>query len=159
MSGVPEPIRRRLAGWVPPRPPVDRPVAPGDVRRMTSGGVDRLVAIVGVPAHVGAQVALIHPYPEYATGDDVVVDPSVTGVRYPIVVQPGVRGVVRLTNLGPLVATVPDEVVSACVASRPVALTSAGLYAGTAFTGPLEARAAFKAGERATLGVLCEETP
>jgi len=82
----------------------------------------------------------------------------VSGVSYPVVVQAGMRGVVWLKDLDRLVTSLPDEVVAACLSSRMPKLTGIGLSTGTAFTGPLDARAVFKDAERRSLASLCEES-
>jgi len=152
---IPEAIQRRLAERTPPRPRADRAIASGDIRRAESGGEERLVLVLKVNSgREDAQITLIHPYPEYATESDIIVDPSVTGLSYPIVVQTGMRGVVWLKDLGRLVASAPAEVVHSCLSPYPSELSEPGLTAGTAFTGPLEARADFKNSERGSLARL-----
>jgi len=152
---IPEAIQRRLAERTPPRPRADRAIASGDIRRAESGGEERLVLVLKVNSgREDAQITLIHPYSEYATESDIIVDPSVTGLSYPVVVQTGMRGVVWLKDLGRLVASAPAEVVHSCLSPYPSELSEPGLTAGTAFTGPLEARADFKNSERGSLARL-----
>ena len=152
---IPDAIQRRLAERTPPRPRADRAIAAGDIRRAESGGEERLVLVLKVNSgREDAQVTLIHPYPEYATESDIIVDPSVTGLSYPAVAQTGLRGIVWLKDLGRLVATVPAEVVHCCLSPRPSELSGPGLTAGTTFAGPLAARADFKNSERASLARL-----
>lgn len=149
---IPDAIQRRLAERTPPTPRADRAIAAGDIRRAESGGEERLVLVLKVNSgREDAQVTLIHAYPEYATESDIIVDPSVTGLSYPVVAQTGLRGIVWLKDLGRLVATVPAEVVHSCLSPRPSELSGPGLTAGTTFAGPLEARADFKNSERASL--------
>lgn len=155
---IPESIQRRLSLRTPGRPRADRPIGSGDIRRAFSGGEERLVLVLKVnPRRENAQVTLVHPYPEYATDNDVVVEPSVSGVSYPLVVEAGMRGVVWLKDLDRLVARLPLEVVDACRSSRMVIPSGTGLSVGPAYNGPLEARAEFKTAERASLARLCAD--
>lgn len=104
-----------------------------------------------------AQVTIVHTCPEYATESDIVIDPSVSGVTYPIVVQTGMRGVVWLKDMERLIAEVSPNIVDACLSSRAVALSGPGLSIGTIYNGQLEARADFKTAERASLSHLCDD--
>lgn len=152
---IPDAIQRRLADRNPSRPRADRAIATGDIRRAESGGEERLVLVLKVnPGREDAQVTLIHPYPEYATESDIIVDPAVTGLSYPVVAQTALRGVVWLKDLGRLVGSVPVEVVRSCLSHRSTELIGDGLTFGTFFTGPLEARSDFKNSERASLARL-----
>ena len=156
---IPDLIKKRLADRTPPRPRADRAITSGDIRRVESDGESRLVLVLAVnPARENAQVTLIHSYPEQATGDDIVVDPSVSDLTYPIVVEAGMRGVIRSLDLGRLVTSLPSEVVAACLSPRMPALTGGGLSTGTAFGGPLDARSAFKDAERRSLARLCADS-
>ena len=155
---IPESVRRRLAVDDVVRPRADRAIAAGDIRRAESGGVERLVLVLKVnSARENAQVALIHSYPEYATDGDLIVDQKVSGVSYPIVVETGMRGIVWLTDLRRLVTGLPTEVVAACLGPRLVTPAIPGISVGTAYMGPLEARADFKGSERNSLAQLCAD--
>lgn len=160
---LPKAIRDKLRNHKPLRL-VDRPspVCAGDVRRAESGGEERLVVILKVQEdRRNAQITLVHPYTEYTTSADVVVGPSVSNVPFPLVVQAGIRGVVWLSELGPLVARVPAEVVDMCLSSEPLdpdlagiwvgPNEVAGLWIGPPMTGPLDARFAFKESEYKSL--------
>ncbi len=156
---IPEQIKQRLENRTELRPRADRSIAPGDIRRVESGGESRLILVLTVnTARENAQVTLVHPYQEQATGADILVDRSVSDVTYPIVVEAGMRGVIWLKDLGRLVASLPAEVVAACLSPRMPALTGDGLSTGTAFGGPLDARAAFKDAERRSLARLCADS-
>lgn len=156
---IPEQIRKRLAERTLSAPRAERDVRAGDVRRAVSNGVERLVVILAVNAqNETAQVTLVHSYPEYATASDIIVDSSVSGLSFSLVVEAGMRGVVWLKDLGRIVAEVPPEVVTACFAPRSVELVSLGLASGTVFTGPLDARADFKSSERESLARLCADS-
>ncbi len=155
---IPEQIARRLDEQRRPSPRADRPISRGDLRRAVSGGESRLVLVLDVNTVLeNAQVTLVHPYPEYATGSDIVIDPSVSEVAYPVVVQTGLRGVVWLKDLGRLVSRLPMAVVDASLSPRTVPVTGEGISAGTTFEGPLDARADFKASERNSLARLCAD--
>jgi len=81
-------------------------IRPGDIRAATSGHLRRLVCVLRDP-HVNADgeqsvvVALIHPYVEYATGADRIVDSSVSGLPYVLVVERDLVGVVFPDQLDP----------------------------------------------------------
>ncbi len=155
---IPEAIQQGLARRTVARPRADRPIASGDIRRASSGGVERLVLVLKVNSQrMSAQVTLVHPYTECATDDDILIEPSVSGVAYPVVVEAGMRGVVWLKDLDRLVALVPRKVVDACLGSRTTMPTGQGLSVGTRYSGPLEARADFKSAERSSLARLCED--
>ena len=155
---IPEAIQLRLADRTPVRPRADRSISAGDVRRAESGGEERLVVVLRVNSErENAEVTLIHPYTEYATGADVVVEPSVSGTSFPVVVQAGMRGVVWLKDLGRLVADVPPEVVAICLAPAMRLPNGIGLSSGPPMTGPLDARMAFKDSEGSSLARLCAE--
>ena len=160
---IPDSIRRRVATLPATSSALALPIAgdreatAGDVRRAGgAGGEERLVLVLKVqPGRSNAQVTLVHPNPEYATTEDVLVDPAVSGVAYPIVVEAGLRGIVWLRDLGPLVAELPAEVVTLCLRPGATAPTGPGLSVGTRYCGPLDARAAFKQREYASLARLC----
>ncbi len=156
---IPDQIKQRLADRAAPRPRADRAIAPGDIRRVESDGESRLALVLAVsPTRETAQVTLVHSCPEQATAADIIVDRSVSGVTYPVVVQAGMRGVVWLKDLERLVTSLPAEVVTACLSPRMPELTGVGLSTGTAFSGPLDARAAFKDAERRSLARLCADS-
>ena len=99
---IPQLIRDKANSRTPLVRRLDGPVCAGDVRRVESGGEQRLVLVLKVQQdRNNAQITLIHPYDEYATSADVVVDSSISGELYPIVVQAGMRGVVWLNDLEP----------------------------------------------------------
>ena len=161
---LPQAIINKLRNRKPLRLPKDRQVCAGDIRRAESGGEERLVVILKVQQGRNAQITLVHPYCEYTTSADVVVEPSVSNVPYPLVIQAGIRGVVWLSELGPLVASVPAEVVDMCLSSEPLdpdlagiwvgPNEVAGLWIGPKMTGPLDARFAFKESEYGSLSRL-----
>lgn len=156
---VPTIIKDKLKGWKPLVSVTDTPIRVGDVRRAESGGQERLVVVLRVQQdRKNAQVTIVHPYTEYATSADVVVEPSVSNLSFPLVVQAGMRGVVWLNDLGPLITSVPAEVVAICLS--PAKLWSLnqdykmGLSSGPPLTGPLDARMTFKNSEHESLSRL-----
>lgn len=153
---IPEAIQRRLADRERPRPRADRDIRPGDIRRAASGGVERLVLVLKVnPARENAQVTLVHATPDDATSADLVIEPSVAGTTFPIVVEAAMRGVVWVKDLGRLVTEVPRGVVDACLSPAQGLPAGDGMWTGLAMEGPLDARWAFKESERETLAQLC----
>ena len=156
---IPDRIQKKLATRTLGVPRAEREVRVGDVRRAVSGGEERLIVVLSVQAQrETAQVTLVHSYPEYATSSDIIVDSSISGLTYSLVVQAGMRGVVWLKDLGRIVSEVPAEVVAACLAPRAVELAHPGLAVGTVYTGPLDARAEFKSRERESLARLCADS-
>jgi len=153
-------VKRQLATREPARVRADREIRPGDVRRASSSGETRLVVVLAVNAsRESAQISLLHPYSEQATAADIVVDQSISGVNFPIVVQTAMRGVVWMKDLERLITELPAEVVSACLKSdNTTEFSSEGLSAGSTFGGPLDARAAFKNSERDSLARLCSSS-
>ena len=75
------------------------------------------------------------------------MDPAVSGVAYPLVVEAGVRDIVWLRDLGPLVAALPIEVLTICLRPNTTVPTGPRLSVGTRYCGPLDARAGFKSSE------------
>lgn len=129
--------------------------ASADERSVEAGEGSCLVLVLAVdPARRIAQITLIHPYLEYATASDIVIDSSVSGVTYPVVVQAAMRGAIPIESLGNLVTRVTGEVVNACLSSLTVSLNSEGLSSGTALRGPFDVRSVFKTSERVALNRL-----
>ena len=155
---IPQLIRDKANSRTPLVRRLDGPVCAGDVRRVESGGEQRLVLVLKVQQdRNNAQITLIHPYDEYATSADVVVDSSISGELYPIVVQAGMRGVVWLNDLEPIITSVPSEVVAICLSPAKLVPTGAGLSSGPPLTGPLDARWDFKNSECESLSRLCAD--
>lgn len=155
---IPESIQQRLVQRPATHPRADRLIASGDIRRVNSGGESRLVLVLKVNAdRFNAQISLVHPYSEYATENDLVIEPSLSGTSFPIVVQTAMRGVVWLKDLERLVSELPVEVVSACLGPVVKAPIQVGVSTGDESVGPLEARANFKVSERNALARLCRD--
>jgi hypothetical protein len=155
---IPQLIRDKVNSLTPLVRRLDGPVCVGDVRRVESGGEQRLVVVLKIQQdRSNAQVTIIHPYYEYATSADVVVQSSVSDVPFPMVVQAGMRGVVWLNDLGPLITSVPSEVVAICLSPAKLVPTGAGLSSGPPLTGPLDARSDFKNSECESLSRLCAD--
>ena len=132
-------------------------IMPGGVYRCSAGGIDRLVLVLGVNRLRSiAQVTLVHPYMEWATDADVIIDTPAGG--YPLVIQTDLRSIVWLKDLGSRCAAaieVPSEVVNACL--DPLAVIPAGMATGSTLRGALDARWAFKEQERQDLSTLSED--
>ena len=126
----------------------DRPVSPGDIRRISAGSLDRLVLILKVsPESNTSQFTLVHSYREFATEHDIVIEPVVIGAQYEIVVQTDLRAVISTADLGALVAVVPSRVVSACFEGPATLIDDDSMFVGPAMLGPLDARWDFKVEE------------
>ena len=162
---VPQTIREALSGWDPAGPignPL--PVSRGQIRRLTEGPqaderVERLALVVRVDKRREfAEIMFVHPYAELATGTDIVVPAEHSRVAYQVVVETDVRGVVWLTQVGPLVGVLDR---TALEAVRTVALgedpASHSLVAGLPLRGRFDQRWDFKAAEGSTLRILAAE--
>jgi hypothetical protein len=106
--------------------------AVGDVRRVEVNGLERLVVVLKDAAtYGGVQVTLVHPYVEYATEGDLIVDGGVIGKSYSLVVHAGWRFVVPAVAVDEkLVASLPDEVVARCLRPSGSVALPAGVWAG-----------------------------
>ncbi len=145
---IPLAISARLDETGSREPIGEHPVAVGDVRRLTSAGVSRLVLVLSVDAATGTgEVALIHTYSEYATGDDVVVPATVTALQYDIVAQGDLCAHGWTADLGKLVAVVPGAVVEAMLGGADADIVARPLWRGLPLTGPFDARWDFKVSE------------
>ena len=126
----------------------DRPVSPGDIRRVSAGSLDRLVLVLKVsPESNTSQFTLVHSYCEFATEHDIVIEPVVTGLQYEIVVQTDLRAVISTADLGTLVAVVPPRVVSSCFEGPVNLVEDDSIFVGPPILGPLDARWDFKVEE------------
>jgi len=126
----------------------DQPVAPGDIRRISTGSLDRLVLVLKVSSESNtAQFTLVHSYCEFATEHDIVIGPVATGLSYEVVVQTDLRGVVSIAELGGLVAIVSTRVLSACFEGPANFFEDDSMFVGPPMLGPLDARWDFKVEE------------
>lgn len=130
----------------------------GDIRKVEvpydGETIIRLVIVAGVDEHDGAEVCLIHTYPEYAVGSDYIV--SCPAVRYPIVVQSMLRGVMWQADLGELVAHLPITNIRS-LDRLPLEDVSISVSSGTPLQGQFDARYPFRASERKELQRICED--
>lgn len=90
--------------WSPPAP---GPLARGDLRWATGKDGPRIVLVTRVYGDY-AEVALCHPYVEYACEFDAVVSREVSGSRWGLVVQGDLRGVVWNHQLATLAGRIDE---------------------------------------------------
>jgi hypothetical protein len=102
-----------------------------------------------------AQVALVHPFVEDMTDWDVLVDKTVAGSRFPIVVESDLVSVLWVHQLRILVGHVGEEVLDE--ANRALAGEPSSLLVGLPLEGRLDGRWEFKEGEGAALRSLCAD--
>lgn len=162
---VPQTIRAALSRWDPAKPVGMRmPVSRGQILRVAQGPqpderVERLVLVLGVDdRREFAEIMFVHPYPELATGSDVVVPSERSRVAYQIVVETDVRGVVWLTQLGSrlgvLEQTALEAVGEVAFGEHPAQFD---LVAGLPLRGRFDRRWDFKATEGAELRTLAAD--
>ena len=162
---VPQTIREELSRWGPAESVSNPlPVSRGQIRRLTEGPqaderVERLVLVLRVDGRRDfAEIMFAHPYVELATGTDLVVPAEHSRLAYQVVVETDVRGVVWLTQVGPLVGVLDQTALEAVGA---VALgedpASRSLVAGPPLRGRFDQRWDFKAAEGSTLRILAAE--
>jgi hypothetical protein len=154
---LPPSLRQRLSQIQFDTPPSGDPgINIGDIRILegsTSG--PRLALVLRIDAdRASAEVTLVHPYIDYSTEFDLVVDRSRTQMPFDVVVQTDIASTVFLTQLGPRHGTVSMEVVDACVSGRDRVVTTSDLFAGPRLLGPLDARWHFKVEEGQALSRL-----
>ncbi len=112
-------------------------VGVGEIRVLSNQDIDRLVLVLGVHApSKTCRFTLLHSYTEYATQGDLIIEPVVSGMRYPLVVQGDIEGVVYTDWLGNLVGRLPMPL--EC---------GGGVYRGVHRVGGLDAIWDFKASE------------
>ena len=172
---VPESIRSAAAGHSVRKPVgIRMPVSRGQIRivRDTTSdpGSEQMVLVVRVDSKHGfAEVMLVHPYTELATGTDLVVSVEHSTLPYGIVVETDTRAVVWTDQLGTKVGVFDFQALEAL---GDVAVGQAvyrmGISSGTSLSGPLDPRWDFKAAEGTvirhlaadcTSTLLADETP
>ncbi len=162
---VPQTIREALSGWDPAGPVGNPlPVSRGQIRRLTEGPqaderVERLALVLGVDdRREFAEIMFVHPYAELATGTDLVVPSEHSRVAYRVVVETDVRGVVWLTQVGPLIGvldrTAFEAVGAVALGEHP---ESRSLVAGPPLRGRFDQRWDFKAAEGSALRTLAAD--
>lgn len=144
-TGLPPRLRRLIEAHPTTRRGPNRPLPPGPVRTgdlylVTDGNLSRIAYVTAdhephdPETGGGVLVALTHPYLEYATENDRLLEPTTSGLPYRLLVQTDLTGVVE-----------PDQ-----LAWRPLARTGdllTGHPAGSRLCGPLDARWQFKLSE------------
>ena len=129
----------------------DSGVSVGDIRAVQDfdGGTHRLVLILDSDNFLDvALVTLIHPYTEYATEHDVVIDGSTASAPFNVVVQRDIRASVWKTQIGELVGRLPKKaVVELLKPEVNLDAVSPSSYFGSKLTGPFDVRWNFKVSE------------
>lgn len=129
----------------PARAYVAGSVEPGDIRRISSGQLDRLVLVLQVNSESNLVIfTLVHSSCEFATEHDLILGQEDTGLPYAIVIQTDLRAPVSTAELGKLIARVPLRVVRACLDGLGHNTDSSDYLTGTPLLGPLDARWDFK---------------
>lgn len=119
--------------------PTTARVAPDAIVRVVHGGEGHLVVVrCSLASHL--IVSPLHPYTEWATGSDVIVEPD-AGRRWPVVVHLGMEGCVEHADIDAVVGQL----------GRDWALGARG----TRLMGPLDARWEFVDRQRAWFAQLC----
>ena len=123
-------------------------ISVGDIRRVNSGALERLVLVLKVNAETNTtQFTLVHNYVEFATEHDIIVESAETNLPYSIVVETDLRAAVSTVELGALVAIVPSRIVAACFEGPANFVEDQSTFLGPVMLGPLDARWDFKAEE------------
>ena len=162
---VPQAIREALPGWgrteLVGNP---LPVSRGQIRRLAQAPqagerVERLALVLRVDdRREFAEIVFVHPYVELAAGTDLVVPPEHSRVRYRVVVETDVRGVVWLTQIGPPVGTLDQPALEALGAvSLGEDPAPRSLLAGLPLRGRFDRRWDFKAAEGSALRTLAAD--
>lgn len=158
---IPEAVERRLRSYRRPRSRASSEViASGDIRatRARDGSEERLVLVLAVDGSRNiAQVTLVHPYVEYATDHDMVLDHEASGLGFRVVVEADLRGSVWLVDLDRRLSNLPRAVVEACLDPERVFPDLRGVASGAEVFGPLDDRYEFKRLERESLAAVCAE--
>ena len=162
---VPQTIREELSRWDPAElvgNPL--PISRGHIRRLAEGPradepVERLVLVLRVDDRRDfTEIMFAHPYAELATGTDLVVPAEHSGLAYQVVVETDVRGVVWLTQVGPLVGvlnqTALESVGAVALGEDPASRT---LVTGLPLRGRFDQRWDFKAAEGSALRTLAAD--
>lgn len=135
----------------PPPDLKDSGVSIGDIRTIQDfdGGANRLVLILDLDHFLDvALVTLIHPYIEYATEHDVVIDSFAASVPFDVVVQRDIRASVWKTQIGELIGRLSKTATSELLKPKMNPDTvSPSSYFGSKLTGPFDVRWNFKVSE------------
>jgi len=140
-SPLPERVRRAAEQHRrqhPPLPAHPAPIRAGDIRRVHWEETTRIAYVQRDPHQdpddgtTSVVIALVHPYTEYATDADRILDPAASGVAYTLVIELDLLGVVF-----------PDQLDAAPLA-RIATETLRNAPSGPRLTGPLDARWEFK---------------
>ena len=131
-------------------PAANSPVARGDLRSVEplpwTEGRRRLALVRGIDAErETAEVILVHPYPELATGTDAVLADRNSGILHPLVVECYVRNSVWLHQLGKKSGELTEaqlEAINRAVVYGDVSVE--GLHVGLPLAGFADPRQRFK---------------
>lgn len=124
----------------------------GDIYRIDpvpgTYGVSRLALVLQVHDDY-VEVALIHPYHEFATSTDAVVPSDLTGTPYDIVIQTDLRGTVWTSQVSHRVGGITEsliETINDAIEKR-IPFLPSKIMIGIPLHGPMDARWGFKAQE------------
>ena len=125
-----------------------RTISVGDIRRVGNGTLERLALVLKVNSDSDTtQFTLVHSYVEFATEQDIIVEPAVTQLPYSIIVETDLRAAVSTAELGELIAVVPTRIVAACFEGLGNFIKDESMFVGPTMLGPLDARWDFKVEE------------
>jgi hypothetical protein len=138
------------------------PVKRGDIRRVdplsSENGERRICLVLRIDStREAAEVMLGHPDFELATDHDVVLPRGDTDIPYSMVFQTDIRGMVWLTQVGPLVGNTDPEVleqIGNLALGNPVASNT---DVGLPLSGAIDPRWAFKVSEGEAMAALASD--
>lgn len=148
---IPKQVTDAINANKPARKLKDLAVSVGDIRTIQDfdGGANRLVLVLDIDHFLDvALVTLIHPYTEYATEHDVVVDGQTASLAFDVVIQRDLRSSVWKKQLGELVGQLSKTATSELIKPKlNLDTVSPSSYFGSNLTGPLDVRWNFKVAE------------
>ena len=148
---IPKQVSDAIKANQPVRKLKDSAVSIGDIRTIQDfdGGANRLVLVLDIDHFLDvALVTLIHPYTEYATEHDVVIDGQTASLAFDAVVQRDIRASVWKKQLGELVGQLSQTSTSEVIKPKMnLDAVSPSSYFGSNLTGPLDVRWNFKVAE------------
>lgn len=134
------------------------PVNRGEIRVVHGEGAIRLCLILTSYAD-SLEVALVHSSSDLATSFDAVIEPDLTKVSFPIVIQSDLRGIVSLVQVTGSVVAYLDEAtlttVSDVIAGKLTGLPH--IWTGTPLTREQDRRWSFKQCEGRDLDALTRQ--
>lgn len=158
---IPKQVTDAIKANKPARKLKDLGVSVGDIRTIQDfdGGANRLVLVLDIDHFLDvALVTLIHPYTEYATEHDVVMDGQTASLAFDAVVQRDIRASVWKKQLGELVGRLSKEaIIELLKPEMNLDAVSLSSYFGSKLTGPFDVRWNFKVAEGQELKNIAED--